>query len=212
MDVSFNIPNAGPLSQISAHIISFDTAVFLASGAIGWWKARERSRSLTESLSACKTSLVSTSSFDYITYRECRKTEVVRGLGVQKGMLCKFPKGVESTAVSQDSGIDCLRALTTGLLWFYIVQLTSTILADIIPFGLLQSDQDGEIPNFDGPLFASLNDWVKAVAAEEDCNNFRERLLQDALQLQRDLTGMHGVLPHLGDESNERGLVLGCLR
>src|SRR5579871_6181123 len=103
MDVSFNSTGAGPLSQISAHIISYDTAVFLASGAIGWWKARERSRSLTESLSACNTSLVSTSSFDYITYREHRKAEVISALGVQKGMLCKFPKGVESTAVSQNS-------------------------------------------------------------------------------------------------------------
>lgn len=212
MDLSFNISGAGPLSQISAHIISFDTAVFLASGAIGWWKARERSRSLSESLSACKTSLISTSSFDYITYREIRKSGFVQGLAVEQGILRKISVGIESTAVSQSPGLDCLRALTTGLLCLYSTQLTSTILADLIPYGLLQSDQEDDIPKFDGPLFASLSDWVKAVAAEEDCNNFRQHLLQGAFQLCRDITGMDALHPTLEEEYDELGLLLGCLR
>ena len=212
MDVSFNIPRAGPLSQISVHIISLDTAVHLATGAIGWWKARERSQSLTQSLSACKVSLISTSAFDGVSYRERRNIGVVQGLGVQEGGLCKFPNGVESTAVSQNPGIDCLRALTTGLLCFYSVSLTTIILADIIPFGLLQPEQEDELPTFDGPLYASLKDWVTAVAAEEDCNNFRKLLLQQVSLLQSQLTGIYGLHLHPEDEYDELGLLLGCLR
>ena len=212
MDLSFNISGAGPLSQISAHIISFDAAVHLATGAIGWWKAQERSQSLTQSLSACKASLVSTSAFSVGSYRERRNTGVVQGLGVQEGILRKFPAGVESTAVSQHPGIDCLRALTTGLLCFYNVPLTCTILADIIPFGLLQPDQEDEFPTFDGPLLASLKDWVKAVAAEEDCNNIRNQLLHRASLFQSQLTGFHGFHPHPEGENHELGLLLGCLR
>src|SRR2546423_691226 len=98
MDLSFSIPGGGPLAQVGLHILSFNTAVHLTTGAIGWWKARERSQSLTQSLSASKASLVSTSAFDGASYQERRKTGVVQGLGVQEGVLRKFPNGVESTA------------------------------------------------------------------------------------------------------------------
>src|ERR1700712_3031392 len=105
MDVSFNISGAGPLSQISTHIISFDTAVWLASGAVGWWKARERSMSLLETLAARKTSLVSTSTFNYNEYRRVRKLGTIQGLAVQRGFLKRFETGVESTDVTENSGI-----------------------------------------------------------------------------------------------------------
>jgi hypothetical protein len=212
MDLSFNIPRAGPLSQISAHIISFDAAVWLASGAIGWWKARERSLSLVESLSARKSSLVSTTAFNYNTYREVRKLGNIQGLAMQDGILQIFKTGVESTAVTENSGIDCLRALTTGLLCYYSVELTSKILADIIPYALLQSDQEGDDFEFTGPLFASLSDWVKAVAAEEDCNNFRQHLLQNASSLCQELVGKYTTQSNDEDGYNELGLLLGCLR
>jgi hypothetical protein len=198
MDLSFNVSGAGPLSQISAHIISYDTAVWLASGAIGWWKSRERSLSLMEALSARKTSLVSTSSFNYKTYREARKLGIVQGLAIQNGVLQRFNAGVEATAVTENSGIDCLRALTTGLLCLYSVQLTSTILADIVPYGLLNPDQEDDNFEFTGPHFASLTDWVSAVAAEEDCNNFRQHLVQTASKLCRDLTGTHDAVVSVG--------------
>lgn len=212
MDVSFNIPRAGPLSQISVHIISFEAATWLATGAIGWWKARERSLTLTEILSARKTSLVSTSSFNYAEYREIRKYGSIVGLSAQKGALCRLPEAVESTAVTENAGIDCLRALATGLLCFYSEQLTSSILADIIPYGLLQSEQDDHDWKFDGPIIASLGDWVKAVAAEEDCNNFRQRLLQKVSEDSRNLDGLNVIPPNDGDGYNELGLLLGCLR
>ena len=212
MDLSFNVSGAGPLSQISAHIISYDTAVWLASGAIGWWKARERSLSLMEALSARKTSLVSTSSFNYKTYRQARKLGIVQGLAIQNGVLQRFNAGVEATAVTENSGIDCLRALTTGLLCLYSVQLTSTILADIIPYGLLNPDQEDDNFEFTGPHLASLTDWVSAVAAEEDCNNFRQHLVQTASKLCRDLTGTYDVQANDDDGYSELGLLLGCLR
>ena len=112
MDLSFSIPGGGPLAQVGLHILS--TAVHLATGAIGWWKARERSQSLTQSLSASKASLVSTSAFDGASYQERRKTGVVQGLGVQEVVLRKFPNDLELTAVLQDPGVDCLRALNHG--------------------------------------------------------------------------------------------------
>jgi hypothetical protein len=110
MDVSFDVRGLGPLSQISAHVVSFDAAIWLASGAIGWWKARERSLSLVESLSARKTSLVSTTTFNYNAYREARNLGSIQSLAMRDGFLQRFKTGVESTAVTQNAGIDCLRS------------------------------------------------------------------------------------------------------
>ena len=113
--------------------------------------------------------------------------------------------------MTENSGIDCLRALTTGLLCLYSVQLTSTILADIVPYGLLNPDLEDDNFKFTGPQFASLTDWVSAVAAEEDCNNFRQHLLQTASKLCRDITGTHDTQANDDDGYSELGLLLGCL-
>lgn len=212
MDISFNIPRAGPISLISAHIVSLDTAIWLATGAVGWWKARERSLSLTETLAARKMSLVSTSSFNYAEYRKIRDHGPITGLSAHLGILCQLENGPESTAVTDNASIDCLRALATGLLCFYSEQLTSIILADIIPYGLLQSEQEDNHFEFDGLSFASLSEWVGAVAAEEDCNNFRQRLLQRSSRACQELVGSHVMLPNDNDGQNELGLLLGCLR
>lgn len=73
--------------------------------------------SLVESISASKASLVCASTFNTVSYRERRRqTGLVRGLAVQDDNLCAIPGSVEQTAVSNDSGIDCMRAMTTGLL------------------------------------------------------------------------------------------------
>jgi hypothetical protein len=64
--------------------------------------------------------------------------------------------------------------MTTGLLCLYNIHDTTRVLADIIPFGMLQPDQEDEIPAFEGPLLSSLRDWVTSVAAEEDCNTYRD--------------------------------------
>jgi hypothetical protein len=214
MDLSFNTSGAGPLSQIGIHIISFDTAVHLATGAIGWWKSRSRSLSLTESISASKASLVCTSAFNSATYRERRRwTGLVRGLAVQRSELCAIPGSVQQTAILNDPGLDCLRALTTGLLCFYDVPDTTRVLASIIPFGLLQPDQEDKIPAFEGPLLSSLRDWVTSVAAEEDCNTYRRHLSQLVSSAQNELIGTRAAQrPISGYDSNDTNYLLGVLR
>jgi hypothetical protein len=51
MEVAFNVA-WGPLSQIAVPLIDIKSTVELAVGAYGWWKARERSMSLIETISA----------------------------------------------------------------------------------------------------------------------------------------------------------------
>ncbi|KAI9654191.1 MAG: hypothetical protein M1821_006719 [Bathelium mastoideum] len=213
MDVSFNVSGAGPLSQISTHIIDFSTAIHLATGAIGWWKARGRGKTLIEGLSAAKASLVPTSTFDHPSYRVQRSGDRLTGLAAQNGTLEQFPESIESTSVSNDAGIDCLRALTTSLLCLYSVRLTSVILADLIPYALLQPDQEDKFPVFEKALFASLRDWVASIAEEEDHNMLRNQLLETVARQQNQMKGGgDGMEMNHGAELNELGLLLGCLR
>ncbi|GIK07138.1 hypothetical protein Aspvir_002793 [Aspergillus viridinutans] len=214
MELAFNVTGPGPLSQVGVHILSLDTAVNLATGAIGWWKSRSRSLSLVESISASKASLVCSSSFNVVSYRDRRsQTGRVRGLAVQNNELSAIPGSIMQTAVSNDPGLDCLRALTTGLLVFYDVQKVTTILADVVPFGMLQPDHDDGMPEFAGPLLSSLRDWVASVAAEEDCNTYRSHLLDLASTAQDKLIGMgiprSAILDHSADDTNH---LLGALR
>ncbi|KAH8703884.1 hypothetical protein BGW36DRAFT_444432 [Talaromyces proteolyticus] len=214
MDLSLNISGAGPLSQIGLHILNFDTAVHLASGAVGWWKSRNRSMSLIESISASKASIVCASNFNTVSYRERRRqVGLVRGLAVQQDDLCAIPGSIEQTAVSNDSGIDCMRAMTTGLLCFYHVQKVTAILAEIIPFGMLHPDHDDEVPVFEGPLLSSLRDWVISVAAEEDCNTYRNHLLQLVSSAQDALIGAEVVhAEHFNNSTDDSNHILGVLR
>jgi hypothetical protein len=78
MELGFNVRNAGPLSQVSFHIISLDTAVYLATGAYGWWKARERSKSLIKLLEFGTGKLISPSSFNLPQYASSRSVGVIR--------------------------------------------------------------------------------------------------------------------------------------
>lgn len=189
MEIAFNVPSGGPLSQIGIHLMSFETAVHLATGAIGWWKSRERTISLKESITASNAALVGTSAFNIASYRESREHGFIQSFAVENGALRAAKGSVKSTAVSDDPAVDCLRALTTGLLCFYAVELTTLILADIIPYGLVQPDQIDKPPEFTGPLLASLKDFVSSVAAEEDCNTFRGYLLQYVFNCQNALYG-----------------------
>ena len=187
MDVTFNVPNAGPLTAVSLHLLSFRTAVHLATGAVGWWKARDRTRSLSECISANKANLVGTTSFDSGKYKEKRCRGFIQGLVVEQGYLQNAQGRIETTAVAKDFGINCLRALTTGLLCFYGVNTVVAILSDIIPFGLIQTEQEDEVIDFTGPLLTSLTEFVTAVAVEEDCNTFRKHLLEQASNFQNSL-------------------------
>ena len=87
MDVTFNVPDAGPLTAVSLHLLSFRTTVHLATGAVGWWKARDRTRSLSECIAAEKASLVGTTSFDSGKYKEKRCRGFIQGLLIEQGHL-----------------------------------------------------------------------------------------------------------------------------
>ena len=215
MDVQFNVPNAGPLTAVSLHLLSFRTAVHLATGAVGWWKARERTRSFSECISANKAVLVGTTSFNSKIYKEKRNQGFIQGLVVEQGCLQIAQGRIETTAVARDFGVNCLRALTTGLLCFYGIKSTTTILSDIIPFGLIQVDQEDDVLEFTGPLLTSLTEFVTAVVIEEDCNSFRKHLLQKASDSQNNLreATVQDILqcePPIGEQ--DMHLVIGLLR
>jgi hypothetical protein len=78
MELGFSVSRAGPLSQISVQLLTLDTAVHLATGAYGWWKARERSASFADLIAIDGGHLVSTSSFNLVQYTYNRR-QVIKG-------------------------------------------------------------------------------------------------------------------------------------
>ncbi|KAL2046166.1 hypothetical protein N7G274_001613 [Stereocaulon virgatum] len=123
MDLAFNA-RAGPLAQVGVHILILDQVVQLATGAYGWYKARERTQSLSQLLEAKGAHLVNTSSFDKRVYTQCRDEQgQVLGVVVREGIATstKLPKA--STANPEDPNQACLRALTTGLLCFFSIPM-----------------------------------------------------------------------------------------
>lgn len=177
MELGFSVSRAGPLSQISVQLLTLDTAVHLATGAYGWWKARERSASFADLIAIDGGHLVSTSSFNLVQYTYNRRQGLVQGSFVQDGRLQLVDLPKASTAVPDDAGLACLRALTTGLLCIYSIEATVTILTDLIPYGLMQFHQENSEFRIEGPVLSSLRLFVEAIAVEEDSNSFRLLLL-----------------------------------
>jgi hypothetical protein len=68
MEIQFRA-NWGPITGIALPLLDVRTAVELAVGAYGWWKARERSTSLAKVLSSAGCQLSSCSTFDVLRYR-----------------------------------------------------------------------------------------------------------------------------------------------
>lgn len=214
MSIAFAV-NAGPLSQIGLEITSLPTAYQLATGLYGWFKAKERSKSLIESLSVSGGQLVSTSSFNLNFYRTIRSdNSSVQGVVVQdkKVQRTNLPKA--STAVPNHSGTACLRALTAGLLCLYRPDAVVEMLQDLILYALIRLNQEDKTFEIEDALLASLRHWVSAVALEEDSDVFRTYLL-DKLKTQ------HSRLTEtVFDETkgmdhtsvNEIPLVMGVLR
>ena len=79
MDLGFSV-NKGPLSRINLSIISFDAAVHLATGAYGWWKARNRSQSFIEVLDSAYGQLSSSTTFNRDAYAATRLRGQMRGV------------------------------------------------------------------------------------------------------------------------------------
>jgi hypothetical protein len=191
MSLSFNVKNAGPLSQVGFVIVSLGTAVQLATGAYGWWKAIERSKSLTQLLSVSGGELVGTSSFNYNAYRDLRtQYGVMQGVVVQDRAVRPTPLPKASTAIPDHAGTACLRALTAGLLCLYEPDATVGILQDLIPYSLVQLHQEDAVLKIEGPLLTNLKQWVSAVATKEDCNNFRDHIIREAAAKESRLTGV----------------------
>lgn len=214
MSLSFTV-NAGPLSQIGLEIASLSTAYQLAMGAYGWFKAIERSKSLTELLSVSGGELVGTSSFNFDIYKDIRMCHTaMQGVVVQDRRMqyTGLPRG--STAVPSHSGIACLRALTAGLLCLYRPDATAEILQDLIPYALIQLNQEGTVIEMEGALLAGLRHWVSAVAVEEDSDMFRKYMLDRVMRQQLGLTGMafDDIMGMDYTEINEIPYVIGVLR
>ena len=190
MSIAFAV-NAGPLAQIGLEIASLPAAYQLATGAYGWFKARERSKSLQELLSVSGGQLISTSSFNLTLYKDIRTNHTaMQGVVVQdqKVQRTTLPKG--STAIPGNPGAACLRALTTGLLCLYENEAVVEILQDLIPYGLVQLNQDDTSLEIEGALLASLRQWVSAVTLEEDSDMFRKFMLETVAAQQSRMTGV----------------------
>ena len=178
MSLSFNA-NYGPLAQIGLEITSLPTAVQLATGAYGWYKAKERTKSLQQMLSISGGQLVTTSSFNYKYYKAVRQDHTaMQGVVVQDHRVQRttLPKG--SSAVPQDPGAACLRAVTAGLLCLLDVEAVVEILQDVIPHSLVQLNQEGHLLEIEGALLTSLKQQVSAVALEEDSDMFRSYTIE----------------------------------
>lgn len=214
MSIAFAV-NAGPLAQVGLEIASLPAAYQLATGAYGWFKARERSKSLQELLSVSGGQLVSTSSFNLTLYKDIRTDHTaMQGVVVQdqKVQRTTLPKG--STAIPDHPGAACLRALTTGLLCLYETEAIVEILQDLIPYALVQLNQDDTSLEIEGALLASLRQWVSAVTLEEDSDIFRNFMLETVAAQQSRMTGVEidDLMDMDHTSVNEIPLVIGVLR
>ena len=177
MELAFNV-NAGPLSQVAIPIMSLSSAVQLAVGAHGWWRARERSKSLSFTLECAGASLVPANSFNRPVYLNARQGCTVRGVSIMNGEVIGGELPTASTSREGSPGHLCLRALTTGLLCFYSTSAVVKILAELIPYSMLHYEQEGETLQFEGPVIASLIEYVKAVELEEDSTGMKKQMLK----------------------------------
>jgi hypothetical protein len=108
---------------------------------------------------------------------------------VQGGILGSILLPEGSTAAEGHAAQLCLRALTVALLCFYEPHTISDILAAVIPYGLLNYDQEGADVKMGGPIYAALLQYVIAVAKEEDTDPIRRILLQEIERKQDHVSG-----------------------
>jgi len=119
-----------------------------------------------------------------------------------------------STATPDHAGLACLRASTTGLLCFYSVDATAAILSHLIPFVLLQFNQEDINLKMEGPLLSSLEQFASTISIEEDSDTFRTCLLDQASNHQFQLTGaaLTEILDRDPIRSDDLMWTIGCLK
>lgn len=176
MELGFTVA-AGPLSQISVSLFSIELAVQLATGAYGWWKAGDRSQSLSTIVDAKGAKISAASTFHLLRYVDKRTNSLIRGIArTPTGVFSCVTLSNASTASAGESGLVCLRAVVCALLCFYDVSTTVEILVGALPGTLYTSDQEGGNETIEGPLLCSFRDYVKAAAVEEDNDELRQKL------------------------------------
>ena len=186
MELGFRFEN-GPLSQINVPLFAMDSAVQLAVGAYGWWKARERTVSLAQLLKSQKAAISSPMTFNRTVYARKREEGGVRGAAVQSGVLSVLSLPNASTAT--ESGMICLRALVAALLCFFREHAVTQILVDVVPRTMIHYELEGEEIIVEGPLIAAFSQYVRAVAIEEDSDTLRTKLLDSVDVHQVRITG-----------------------
>jgi len=177
MEVGFTV-NAGPLSQISIHLISLQTAVQLATGAWGWWRGNQRIQSLQQTLEAGNAALVPAHTFlrqRYTTFRNDHGCVYGAALDAS-GKLVRMPLPRASTALSEDAGIDCLRALIVGLSCVMDENQIYGLLKELLPQYLLHFEQDDHPRRLDGACLTATLHFISAVLREEVVDKIRDRL------------------------------------
>ena len=175
MEVAFNVA-WGPISQIAVPLLDLKSAVELAVGAHGWWKARQRSVSLLEMVLSGGGALVPSFAFNLRRYVAACQTAEFRGIAWFDGRLESLRLPNASTAIKGDAGLLCLRALTTVLLALYDVESTCVVLSHIIPNCLVNYDLEDDCIRVDGPFISSVRNFTSAVNAEEQCSTLRKNL------------------------------------
>ena len=117
-------------------------------------------------------------------HRRVQQASCVHGVAVKGGILTSLPLPKASTATEGHAAQACLRALTVALLCFYKPSTVADVLAAVLPYGLLNYDQEGVDIKMEGPIYASILNYIKAVAVEEDTDPIRQSLL-DAIETKK---------------------------
>jgi hypothetical protein len=175
MELAFSVA-WGPISQVAVPLLDVKTAVQLAVGAYGWWKARERSITLVDMVHAIGGQLAPPTTFNAAQYQFVRRKTEVRGIAWYNGRLEAVPLPRASTGNWGDLGLICLRAVTTALLTLYNIDATAAVLSRIIPKRLINYDVEDTTFVDDGPFRACVRQFVESVAAEEETNTLRTDL------------------------------------
>lgn len=178
MELGFTV-SAGPLSQISVHLLSLETAVQLATGLWGWYKGPQLIQSLQQTLEARNTALVPSQTFFHDRYTILRNEHGgVYGAAFDTSRsLIRLALPRASTALSDDAGIDCLRALIVGLSCFMVEEQIYVLLRDLIPQHLLHFQQDDDARRLDGASLTATLHFIATVMYEESVDEVRDRLL-----------------------------------
>ncbi|RPA74804.1 hypothetical protein BJ508DRAFT_29997 [Ascobolus immersus RN42] len=188
MELGFTV-NKGPLSQISLPIMDLAAAAHLAYGAYEWWKARREAQSLDAIVDNSGAVIVAPASFNTRAYIALRKAD--GGLSgfakLANGRFGSVNMPNASTACDGDSGIQCLRAITTATLCLFDPETTLRIFRKALPGTLIQSQLDDDNFDFNGPIISSLRRFINAVHTEEEVDPIRRQLLEGALQSARSL-------------------------